>query len=189
MVDLNTGMARRVLEGSQYTSPEDIDMVIDNHTVTLGGNPARVGVNPITIDNQHEWVYFAPMTGTSLYRVRTKDLLNHTLSDKALAKKVQRYGDKPISDGITMDSAGNVYVTAITQNSIGVTRPNGKYETLYQDKTISWPDGFAVGPNNSVYFTVNELHRSPVLNKGKDDSTGQFAIYRFNAHAPAKVGR
>lgn len=189
VVDLNTGQARRVLSGSQYTAPENIDMVIDGKTVTLGANPARIGVNPITIDNQHQWVYFAPMTGTSLYRIKTQDLRNPELSDDELAKKVQRYGDKPISDGITIDSKGNVYITAITQNSIGVTRPNGQYETLYQNDKISWPDGFAVGPNNSVYFTVNELHLSPVLNNGKNDSTGQFAIYRFKAEAPAQVGR
>ena len=189
VVDLKTGLARRVLEGSTFTRPEDIDMVIEQRVIALGGNPARIGANPISIDPQHQWVYFGAMNGTAVYRVNTRDLLNPSLSDEALAAKVQRYGDKPISDGITIDNAGNVYITSITDNSIGVTQANGQYKPLYTDATLSWPDGFAIGPNNTVYVTINELHRSPVLNNGENAATGKFAIYRFPALAPATTGR
>ena len=101
----------------------------------------------------------------------------------------QRYGDKPISDGITIDNAGNVYITSITDNSVGIVNPNGQYQQLYQSEKLSWADGFAVGPNNQIYVTVNELHRSPVLNDGKNTTKGQFAIYRFDALSQATIGR
>ncbi|MCY7297094.1 L-dopachrome tautomerase-related protein [Alteromonas sp. a30] len=189
VVDLKTGLARRVLHGSQYTRPENIDMNINHRVITLGGKPARIGVNPISIDNKNEWVYFGAMNGESIYRVKTTDLLNTSLSQSSLESKVQRYGNKPISDGITVDNAGNVYVTSITDGSIGVVKPSGEYQTLYQDEGISWPDGFAVGPNNQIYFTVNELHLSPVLNNGKNATKGKFAVYKFDALAPASTGR
>ena len=88
VVDLKTGLAKRVLSGSQYTRPEDIDMVIENRVVTLGGQPARIGANPITISPDNQWLYFGAMNGLSLYRVSTKDLLNNNLSDKQLAQRV-----------------------------------------------------------------------------------------------------
>ncbi len=190
VIDLETGRARRVLEGSAFTRAEDTPMVIDGRDILLGGEPARIGINPITVDPTNSWVYFAPMTGSALYRVRTTDLLDESLDDSALEARVERYGDKPISDGSTVDAAGNVYITAMTDNAIGVTRPDGTYEVLFQpDDTLPWPDGFAIGPDGFVYATVNELHRSPVLNGGVDAAQGNFRIVRFPALGPAVSGR
>lgn len=189
VVDLATGRARRVLEGSPFTVPEDVDMVIDGKPVTLGGEPARIGVNPITVDADNRWVYFGPMSGTAIYRVRTRDLLDESLDEASLRERVERYGEKPLSDGSTIDSAGNVYVTAITDDAIGVTRPDGRYEVLFQRDDLSWPDGFAVGADGMIYVTVNELHRSPALNGGVDATLGEFAIMRFEPLAPAVQGR
>lgn len=190
VIDIETGRARRVLEGSQFTVPEDTPMVIDGREVLLGGNPAKIGVNPITVDPTNTWVYFAPMTASAMYRVRTTDLLNEDLSDAALAETVQRYGDKVISDGSTVDADGNVYITAMTDNAIGITKPDGTYEVLYQsDEELPWPDGFSMGVDGYVYATINELHRSPVLNGGEDGSLGTYRIVRFPALGTAINGR
>lgn len=189
VLDMDTGRARRVLEASAFTVPEDTDMVIDGKVVNLGGGPAKIGANPITIDPTNEWVYFAPMTASAMYRVRTTDLLNQDLSDDDLAARVERYGDKPISDGSTVDAAGNVYITSITEDAVGVTKPDGTYEILYQADNMSWPDGFAMGADGHVYVTINELHRSPVLNDGTDATQGEFSIMRFPALGGAVSGR
>ena len=190
VLDLKTGQARRVLEGSRYTVPENVDMVIDGRTITLGGNPAKIGINPISVDPSNRWVYFAPMSGTSMYRVRTNDLLDTSLSDADLESRVERYGDKPISDGSTVDAAGNVYITAMADNGIGVTKTDGTFEMLFQsDADLPWPDGFSMGVDGYVYATVNELHRSPVLNNGQDGSTGIFKIVRFKGLGDVISGR
>ncbi len=190
VLDLETGRARRVLEGSRFTAAEDTPMVIDGREILLGGAPAKIGVNPISVDPTNTWVYFAPMTGSAMYRVRTTDLLDESLDDAALEARVERYGDKPISDGSTVDAAGNVYITAMTDNAIGVTKPDGTYEVLFQsDAELPWPDGFAMGVDGYVYATVNELHRSPVLNSGEDASLGTYRIVRFPALGPAISGR
>ncbi len=189
VVNLSTGEAKRVLEGSRFTRPEDIDMVIDGRVITLGEQPVRIGANPISISPDNKWVYFGSMSGESLYRIETKHLSNLALDANSLEQRVERYGRKPISDGITVDDADNVYITSITDNSIGVTKPDGTYEVLFRDEKYSWPDGFAIGPDNQIYFTVNELHKSPVLNNGKNESTGKFAIFRFTSLANATTGR
>lgn len=190
VIDLETGRARRVLEGSRFTKAEDTPMIIDGKEILLGGNPAKIGVNPISVDPTNTWVYFAPMTGASMYRVRTTDLLDESLSDADLEGRVERYGDKVISDGSTVDAAGNVYITAMTDNAIGVTKPDGSYEVLYQsDEGLPWPDGFSMGVDGNVYATINELHRSPVLNGGEDASLGAYKIVRFPALGSAISGR
>lgn len=189
VVDLETGQARRVLEGSAVIQAEDIDMVIDGRIMQLGGQPARLGINPITIDPANEWVYFGSMSGTSLYRIKTTDLMDTSLSDDVLESRVERYGDKPISDGITVDGGGNVYITSITDDSIGVVGREGDYQTLYKRDDLSWPDGLAYGPDHKIYATINELHRSPVLNNGENGSRNEMKVVRFDALIKGRSGR
>lgn len=189
VVDLNTGAVRQTLQTAPQTKPEDKDMVIDGRVVTLDGKPSRIGINPITIDANDEYVYFGAMTGSTLYRIKTADLLNTNLTEATLIKRIQTYAEKPISDGITIDTAGNVYITSITQDAIGVSKPDGSYEKLFGRDDLSWPDGFAVGPDNFIYATINELHRSPVLNNDVNATQGEFKVIRFKALAPAEVGR
>lgn len=190
VVDINTGFARRVLEGDKSTRPEDIEIEIDNRVIKLGDTPAKIGVNPITVDPKNKWVYYAPMSGTSLYRIATEDLLNQSLSAEELSSRVERYGEKPICDGITVDGAGNVYITSITDHAIGVVDETGKYRTLYQDdKLLSWTDGMAFSKDNEIYVTVSQLQNSPALNNGEDASQPPFYIVKFPALASGKVGR
>lgn len=190
VVDLNTGFSRRVLEGDVSTRPEDIVMVIDDRMITVEGEPAKIGANPITVDPDNQWVYYGSMSGTSLYRIATEDLLDESLTPKKLSSKVERYGDKPICDGITVDSAGNVYISSITENAIGVVDSSGKYRILYQDDNLlRWTDGMAFSKDNYVYVTVNQLHNSPPLNNGENGAQPPFYLVRFPALASGKVGR
>ena len=172
-----------------FTKAEAIDMIIDGKTVKMNGAPARLGINPITIDSQNDYLYWGAMSGTKLYRIKTENLNNSRLTNDGLEEHIETYGTKPISDGITIDDSGNVYVTSITDDSIGIVKPNGYYETLYQNDQLSWPDGFAVGPDNYIYVTINELHRSPGLNDGENVSKGEFKVMRFKALSDAQTGR
>lgn len=188
-VNLKTGQARRLLAGSKFTKAEELNMVIDDKLVEMNGKPARLGINPITIDSQNEYLYWGAMSGSAVYRIKTDDLNDLSLTDSMLAERIEYYGEKPVSDGITIDDVGNVYITSITDDSIGFTQPDGSYKTLFQQDTLSWPDGFAVGPDNYIYVTVNELHRSPGLNNGQNNSKGEFKVMRFKAISEAQPGR
>lgn len=189
VVDLETGYVRRVLTGHASMQPEDIPMVIEGRTIKLGADEARIGVNPITLDPNNEWVYYGPMSGRSLYRIRTTDLLDRSLAETQLANKVERFGDRPLSDGITIDGGGNIYISDITNNAIGVVDPSGSYRVLYQDADLSWADGFGFGPDNHIYVTVNQLHRSPALNSGENTSEPPYYLLRFPAIDAGVVGR
>ncbi|MGH8547466.1 MAG: L-dopachrome tautomerase-related protein [Methylococcales bacterium] len=79
VVELETGAARRVLQGHPSVVAENIDLVIDGRPIQVKdpqGNLSRphIGVNPITEDLNNEWVYFGPMHGLNLYRIKADDL-------------------------------------------------------------------------------------------------------------------
>ncbi len=56
--------------------------------------------------------------------------MDANLSPEALG---ERYGEKALCDGIGIDVAGNVYVTDLENNAIGVTGPDGSYSVLVKD--------------------------------------------------------
>lgn len=193
VVSLDSGSARRVLEQHPSVVAKPIAMQIGDKTyaVDKDGEPvASVGVDGITIDPQSEWVYYGASQDTDLWRVRAADLVDETLTDAELAARIERYGERPVCDGITIDSAGNVYITDITNFAVGVVDRAGKYRILYRDEQrLSWPDGMAFGPDGYVYVVSNQLHLSVPFNRGKDLSEPPFYVLRFKALAPGVVGR
>ncbi|MEO1341098.1 MAG: L-dopachrome tautomerase-related protein [Cyanobacteria bacterium J06635_13] len=195
VVDLNTGLSRRVLRNHfSLQLEEDAPIVIDGReTRNLGedGQPVkhRSGLNPITLDPDANWVYYGSMHGTSLWRIRTNNLLNASLSETELGEQVERYGDKPVSDGISIDNAGNVYITDLNNKAIGITKPDGSYEILVQDERLLWPDSLSAGADSYMYIAVNQLHLSPPLNAGQNESQLPYYVMRFKAPAELVSGR
>ena len=190
VVDITTGNARRVLDSTVYTRPEDIDAVIDGKTLSIGEQPIRIGVDSITLDIHNEWVYFGALSGEKLYRVHTQYLLDAKISANMLRSKVEFYANKPISDGITIDNSGNIYVTDMTHNAVGYIDTDRQYHILYQDADkLSWADGFATTTDGKILVAVNKLHLSPAVNNQEDKSDGRYYIIQFDALAETTVGR
>lgn len=195
VVDLATGRSRRVLEGHRSVAAEDIDLVVEGRVLELhaaGGGAsarARIGVNPIALDATNQWLYFGPMSGRTLYRVRTRDLRNAELSSEDLGARVEEYAQRPPSDGIAMDAAGNVYITEIAATAIGVITPQRAYRRLIEDPRLSWPDAFSGGPDGWMYVVANQLHRTPPLNGGVDATRPPYRVLRFQPLAAVPIGR
>lgn len=193
VVNLYTGAARRVLEGHASVVPENVDLIIDNEPIqvkTPTGELLRphIGINPITEDLANEWVYFGPMHGLSLYRVKAADLVNEAFTAQQLASRVERYSGKPISDGISIDKNGNIYLGDLANNAIGVIGTDRKYRQLVQSPRLSWVDSFSFGPDG-LYAVVNRLHLSASLNGGDAQSKPPYYLLKVKALATGLPGR
>ena len=194
MVDYRSGYARRVLQGHASVIPEDMDLVIDGEAVQIrqpdgSSLRPRIGVNPIALDAKSEWLYYGPMHGSSMYRVPVEALHDESLSAEALAAKVERYGRKPVCDGISIDNDDNIYVTDIANNAIGVIDKSREYRIYIQDERLSWPDAFSFGPDGRLYTVTNQLHRSAALHGGEQSAAPPFYIFAFEALAGGVSGR
>ena len=101
VVDMDTGSVRRLLQGHVSTLPEDRPITVDGKILTVPGKDGKavvikVGTDGIAADKNFEWLYFGPLNGTTLYRVRIADLNNQALSDTDLGARPQdRVAVKP----------------------------------------------------------------------------------------------
>lgn len=113
-----------------------------------------------------------------------------SFSSDVLGERVESYGEKAPCDGIGIDAAGNVHVTDLPNNAIGVTGPNGSYQVLVKDdEHLIWPDGMSYGSDGFYYVAVSQLHRAAPLNAGEEASETPFEILRFRPLAPSAIGR
>jgi sugar lactone lactonase YvrE len=195
VVDVVRGAARRVLQGHKSVIPEDMDLIIDGNPVRIRANDGteirpRVGINPIALDKDGEWLFYGPMHGRSMYRIRTADLRDAELSPDELSDRAKRWSDKPICDGISVDNAGNLYLGDLANNAIGVIgADNRKYRVLISDPQLSWVDAFSFGDDGHLYAVVNQLHRSAVLNGGDSATNPPYLIVKFRPLSEGTVGR
>lgn len=185
LVNLETGEARRVLEGHYSVTPEPIDLFVEGKPLQ-GRSPEStyqrpsVGVDAIALDSDNEWLYYGALHGTSLYRIRTADLLDPGLSATELGDRVEKYADKPICDGILMDGAGNIYLGELATNAIGVITPEREYRRLIEDPRLSWVDDFEFSADGQrIYAVANRLHLSAPLNGGVEVGGLPYYIFEF----------
>lgn len=185
---------RRVLAGHDSVMPPTEPMQAEGKPVTLKNKdgaetPLRLGLNPVTIDPQNDWLYYGPMGAGKIYRVSLTKIKNIRLKPAELAASVEVVGDKPPSDGMTVDAEGNIYLTGVNANEIGILRPGKPYETYLKDERLIWPDGFAFGPEGMLYVTVNQLNRAAALNGGTDHGVPPYLVARFKPVITGTVGR
>ena len=177
--DVETGRARRVLESHASVSAEDyVIRNNDREMKFLGGIVAlRGGIDGIALGP--EWLYFGAISGSGLYRVRLRDLRDASLPPGQLANRVERVGDKPLSDGMSIDIEGNVYITAIEHNAVFIGRPGQEPETLIRSGRIRWPDALSFGPDGYLYLADSALAELILQSREHIDAQAPYRIFRF----------
>ena len=193
VVDMATGRARRVLQGHASTVPEDIEFATEGKVPTRKRpdgtlEPVKIGVDGITIDYQNEFVYFAPLHGRTMYRIRAAMLADAAMSAEQLGAGVERYSAKPPSDGMVMDQAGNIYLGDLPNNAFGVITPAREYRELARRDDLKWVDDFEFGADGMLYIVTTQLHLSPELNAGKREPQPPFRIFRMQPLARGRQG-
>ncbi len=177
--DVETGEARRVLESHASVSAEPYVIRTGNHEMKfLGGAIAmRGGVDGIALGP--EWLYFGALSGSGLYRIRLADLRDFNLPHQQLANRVERYSDKPLSDGLSTDIEGNVYITDVEHSAIFVVGPEQELGTLIQSNSMRWPDALSFGPDGYLYVADSALPELILQSREHIEASGPYQIFRF----------
>jgi sugar lactone lactonase YvrE len=183
VVDLKTGRARRLLADHPSTKVEPgMEIVVDDMKIVdpKTGQAPEIHADGIAFDKAGGWLYYHPLTGVTLYRIKTDHLLDETLSDAQLGAKVEKVETTPKPDGMLEAPNGSVYLTAFEKNAIVRFDPGTrKVTTIIEDKLLQWPDTLAWGPDGKLYVTTSQIHRMPKYHGGQSKQKGPFAVYRL----------
>lgn len=152
VVDLASGKARRVLDGHPSTQPEK-GVVVRTDGKPLrypDGRPVLFAADSIALSSDGAWLYWKPLTGTTLYRIRTAVLATKGLAGADLSGQVQPYGQVGPTDGLWIArGTDTLYLTSIEDNAIKARDlaqgPAGAPRTVVQDPRLRWPDTFSQG--------------------------------------------
>lgn len=187
--DVEKKRARRLLEGHPSVTPDPYVPVVQGRRMIIFGIFAiRPGVDSIALDRKGERLYFAPVTDDFMHRVRRADLDNEALSPEELAQRVERFALKTMSDGITTDLDGNIFLSDADQSAIVILEPSGNLRTLIKDPMLRWPDGFSFGPDGWLYVTCSALHEVIMRSRSHVKSEAPYQIYRFRPGTSAPAG-
>ncbi|SMF89936.1 Sugar lactone lactonase YvrE [Azospirillum oryzae] len=157
VVDLQSGKARRVLNGHPSTQPEkDVVVKTDGRELRRpDGRGVEFAADSIALSPDGRTLYWKALTGRTLYRIKTDALENPRLSEKDLEARVEHAETEP-TDGLWIDGRGRLYLSAIEQDAVKVS-DGDRIATLVQDKRLRWPDTFSEGPDGTIYVTSSRI--------------------------------
>jgi sugar lactone lactonase YvrE len=191
-LNLKTGQTKRLLEKHKTFMATQKTNLIDGKPLSVltpnGSKELNLGLNPITIDPNYEYLYYSTLDAGFIYRIKASELSDFNKTDLELALLIEEYGPKPLSDGISVDAENNVYITSLSENGIGVTT-KGKYQLLFSSPELSWLDGISYAPDGYFYATVNQLHKSGAFNAGTEMGTKPYKLIRFKSLGKNTIGR
>lgn len=181
IVNMKTGKTRRLLEGTRSTLPENAPTIIEGKHLAVNGKNLLVGNDGITADANFEYIYYGPLNGTKIYRIKTIDLVNEVFTEAELDSKIETYSEKPNNGGMSIDIAGNIYLTALETKSVVVILAKDKrVKTMTKDKNMVWPDGVSYNHvDGYMYVSAAQVNKGAIFNNGKDLSIKPFYIFRF----------
>lgn len=189
--DISARTAYRRLE--RHSSVMDKDYLVNakgHPMILLGGLfNVHVALDSIAIDRTGEWLYYGAMANENLYRVKRSDLVDRTLAESELQRRVELFGPKVQTDGISTDSAGNIYLTDIEHGAISILSPDKQLKTLFVDPRLRWPDGLSFGPGGYLYIADSDLSDQMLRSRGHMEANAPYFVFRLRVGQSAPAGQ
>ncbi len=181
VLDVASGAARRVLERHPSVTAQDwIIRTPTKRMVFFGGLAAmKPGVDGIAMSTDGAWLAYAAMSHETLYRVPTAALRDGSLRADELASEVENLGPKPLSDGLSADLEGGVWITDVEHGAVMRRARGGPLETWVRTPRIRWADALSFGPDGWLYLADSAIPDQVMRSKEHIRSRAPYRVYRF----------
>jgi sugar lactone lactonase YvrE len=180
VLDLNTGIAHRALDGNPSVMAEKGVQISVNGKPVVGpnGKTPQINSDGIALSHDGESLYYKPLTGAMLYRIKTGLLRNASASPAAISAGVEKVAKTFPSDGLWMDAQDRIYIGSINESTI-YRIVKGKMEKLASDPRLEWPDTFSQGPDGRMYISASHINDGPQFNHGKSTRSMPYSVFKF----------
>jgi len=181
--NLETGQAMNRLVNDHSLRHQDLVPVTPTKKMRFFGGLVDLltGVDGIDFSKDGRYVYYAAMGHSGLFRIPTENLFNPDLTEVELSAAIEYIDDKPLTDGIRTDHAGNVYLTDIEHQGIYVIPTAGEGFTLIKDERIDWADGLSLGADGYMYLADSDIPNQMLQSKKHIARNAPYRIFRFPA--------
>lgn len=192
IVNLADGTARRVLDGHPSVLAEDgVVPKVQGQELRVGGaadGPVlKINSDGIALDEVRGYLYWQPLTGRSLHRMRTKVLADAARTPAELAEAIETVMPSVVTDGMEVDVKGNIFFTALEQDAVVMRIPDGRLIPLAGGPELAWPDSLAFGPGGTMYVSSSRIHRSAWFAAADAMPTAGCGSAIFKLTLPASV--
>ena len=181
VLDLDTGQARRVLDGHPATlARKDRPIDVAGSVVRGGdGQPLAVNADPFELSRDGQTLYFGPLSGP-WSQVPTRLLDDPATPAAQLAAAVRPWADLPPIGGSVMDPAGNLYYTELRTGSLVKRAPDGKRSTVLSDPRLHWVDAPFIDAGGRIWLPVPQMDRVGVFNGGVSRVRQPVTLYSID---------
>jgi sugar lactone lactonase YvrE len=181
-VDLATGKSWRRLADHPSTraDPSFVPFVEGEALLVRSQNqppaPFRVGADSLALSGER--VFYSPQCSRRLWSLAVEVLGDPAATDADVARTLIDHGEKPASDGLEADAEGRIYVTAYEHDAVVRRDADGAFRTIVSSPEILWPDSLSLAHDGHLYFTANQLQRSPRFHGGEDRRQKPYLLLR-----------
>ncbi|MEL6870838.1 MAG: L-dopachrome tautomerase-related protein [Pseudomonadota bacterium] len=179
--DTSSKTSRRMLEQDSGITSQDF--LINNSFRPMrffsGLFSLMPGLTALAIDSEETWLYLAAMSNDGLYRVPLSIVTDPAANANDIETAVERYSDKPLSDGLYAGSDGDVYITDIEHHSIVRASNTRRLQTLMQSTRMRWPAALAVDDTGALYVGDSALPLYLFGAPGAVDTHKPYHIFRI----------
>ena len=161
VIDRESGRGHRVLEGVPCSRADRtiVPLIHGKPLMHPDGRVPVINLSHLELSPDGTWMYFTPLFGPTLWRVPTKYLHDRSLRSEEVAAHAEAVVRIPPVTGITADAAGNLYLSALTEDGVLKLGPDGHLQTLIRDERISGPNEGSIGPDGFYYFPNSQAAR------------------------------
>lgn len=175
----------KLKDSRMFAELQAADFLVNGIPTTSLSPIDGIALSPSGPDKEKQ-LFFSALTGYNLYAIRTSILKNESMSQgDQWRRNVITIGQKEAqSDGLMIDSSGNLYYTLLPLNGIGrwnIKQPIATSEIIYRnDQMMIWPDTFAMDEEGYLYVISNNINQF-IDPKVKLMITGEvkFRIFRY----------
>ncbi len=161
VIDRASGRGHRVLEGEPCSRADRTitPMIHGKPLMHPDGRVPVINLSHLELSPDGAWMYFTPLFGPTLWRIPTKCLQDARLTSKEVGKHVEAVVRIPPVTGITADAAGDLYLSALTEDGVLKLGREGRLQTVIRDERISGPNEGSLGPDGFYYFPNSQAPR------------------------------
>ena len=181
--DSETRQARRVLEGHPSVAAQDYLIRTPAREMRFFGGlvSLKAGVDGLAVDADNEWLYYAAINHDGLFRIPVAALIDVELTEDALAAEVERVSNKPLSDGLSIDAGGDVFITDVEHGAVLALGADGALRTVVKSERIRWADGLSLGPDGWFYLADSAIPELVLRSSRHIAEQSPYRIFRFRS--------